>query len=69
MIVSILFFEASLASALWTGMVAGLAYAIMVRVLYRQHFRAMQAYAEAAAAVRQQAEGAQHPGQPMVVVV
>ena len=53
MIVSILFFEASLASALWTGIVAGLAYALLVRVLYRQHFHAMQAYAEAAAAVRQ----------------
>lgn len=53
MIVSILFFEASLASALWTGVVAGLAYALLIRVLYRQHFRAMQAYAEAAAAIRQ----------------
>ena len=46
MIVSILFFEASLGSALWTGVVAGGAYAVMVRIMYRQHFEAMRAYAE-----------------------
>jgi len=45
MIVSILFFEASLASALSTGMIAGAAYAISVRIMYRQHFEAMRAYA------------------------
>jgi hypothetical protein len=44
MIVSILFFEASLGSALSTGMFAGAAYAIMVRIMYRQHFEAMRAY-------------------------
>lgn len=52
MIVSILFFEASLGSALSTGMFAGAAYAVMVRIMYRQHFEAMRAYAsENAAAV------------------
>lgn len=54
MIVSILFFEASLGSALWTGLVAGMAYSLMVRVMYRQHFEAMRAYAEQHAAARQQ---------------
>jgi hypothetical protein len=44
MIVSILFFEASLGSALSTGMFAGAAYAVMVRIMYRQHFEAMRAY-------------------------
>ena len=46
MIISILFFEASLGSALWTGAVAGFAYSVMVRIMYRQHFEAMRAYAE-----------------------
>lgn len=46
MIVSILFFEASLGSALWTGVIAGFAYCVMVRAMYRQHFAAMRAHAE-----------------------
>ncbi|KAL6779656.1 hypothetical protein ACKKBG_A13190 [Auxenochlorella protothecoides x Auxenochlorella symbiontica] len=50
MIVSILFFDMNLASALWTGLVAGLAYSFMVRLMYRQHFAAMQRLAEAHAA-------------------
>jgi hypothetical protein len=53
MIVSILFFEASLGAALWTGLIAGLAYSMMVRVMYRQHFAAMRAYAEQQVALRQ----------------
>lgn len=62
MIVSILFFDASLSSALWTGLVAGLAYAAMVRVMYRQHFEAMRAYAE------QQAQVEAPPQVPVVRV-
>jgi len=54
MIVSILFFEASLGSALSTGLVAGVAYSLMVRIMYRQHFEAMRAYAQEHAAARQQ---------------
>lgn len=54
MIVSILFFEASLASALWTGLIAGIAYSMMVRVMYRQHFEAVLAYREQQAAFRSQ---------------
>lgn len=63
MIVSILFFEASLSSALWTGLVAGLAYAGMVRVMYRQHFEAMRAFAE------QQQQQTQAEAPPQVPVV
>ena len=51
MIVSILFFEATLGSALFTGIVAGFAYAVMVRLMYRHHFEAMRAYAEQQAGV------------------
>lgn len=46
MIVSILFFDASIGAALWTGLVAGAAYILMLRLLYKQHFEAMRAYAE-----------------------
>ena len=53
MIISILFFDASLGAALWTGFVAGFAYIIMLRVIYRHHFEAMRAYAEQHAAARQ----------------
>lgn len=42
--------QMNLASALWTGLVAGLAYSFMVRLMYRQHFAAMQRLAEAHAA-------------------
>lgn len=54
MIISILFFDASLGAALWTGLVSGMAYIVMLRVMYRQHFEAMRAYAEQHAAARQQ---------------
>ena len=47
MIVSILFFDANMGLALCTGFVAGMAYLLMLRVLYKQHFEAMRAYAEA----------------------
>lgn len=42
MIVGILFFELTLDAALWTGVVAGLAYCCMVKLMYRQHFAAMR---------------------------
>ncbi len=35
MIVCMLFFEMSLGAALWTGIVAGVMYALLVRVMYR----------------------------------
>ena len=47
MIVSILFFDANMGLALVTGFVAGMAYLLMLRILYKQHFEAMRAYAEA----------------------
>ena len=46
MIVSILFFDANMGLALCTGFVAGMAYLLMLRVLYKQHMEAMRAYAE-----------------------
>ena len=54
MIISILFFDASIGAALWTGLVSGIAYIIMLRLLYKQHFEAMRAYAEQHAAVARQ---------------
>lgn len=66
MIVSILFFEMNLGAALWTGLIAGFAYSVMVRLMYRQHFAAMQRLAEAQAAQR---AGLQGGGQPQVQVV
>lgn len=51
MIISILFFNANIEVALWTGLVAGAAYIVMLRLLYKQHFEAMRAYAEQHAAV------------------
>ncbi len=62
MIVSILFFEMSLGAALWTGMLAGLAYSIMVRLMYRQHFYAMRRLAEQQAAARREQEAAAADG-------
>lgn len=54
MIVSILFFDASMGVALWTGMVAGAAYIVMLRLLYKQHFEALRAYAEAQQALERE---------------
>jgi len=51
MIISILFFNANIEVALWTGLVAGAAYIFMLRLLYKQHFEAMQAYAQQHAVV------------------
>lgn len=62
MIVSILFFEASLGSALSTEVVAGGAYALMVKIAYRQHFEAMRAYAEQ----QQQERGGENEAIPAV---
>jgi hypothetical protein len=62
MIISILFFDASIGAALWTGLIAGMAYIIMLRLLYKQHFEAMRAYAEQHAA-------AHRPHVPIVQVV
>ena len=65
-IVSILFFEMSLGAALWTGLLAGFAYSIMVRLMYRQHFYAMRRLAEQQAAARREAEvGGGAPGGPV----
>lgn len=51
MIISILFFNANIEVALWTGLVAGAAYIVMLRLLYKQHFEALQAYAQQHAVV------------------
>ena len=67
MIVSILFFELSLGAALWTGLLAGFAYSVMVRLMYRQHFYAMRHLAEQQAAARRELEGG-GGGTPAVVV-
>ena len=56
-LVSIRFDEMSLGAALWTGLLAGFAYSIMVRLMYRQHFYAMRRLAEQQAAARREAEG------------
>ena len=44
----------NLGAALWTGLVAGLAYSFMVRLMYRQHYAAMQRMAEQQQAAAQQ---------------
>ncbi|PSC71193.1 zinc finger family [Micractinium conductrix] len=68
MIVSILFFEMSLGAALWTGLLAGMAYSVMVRLMYRSHFMAMRRLAEQqAAARREQEQEAAGPGAPGAV--
>ncbi len=67
MIVSILFFDASIGAALWTGLVAGAAYILMLRLLYKQHFEAMRAYAEQQA--RQQVDPIPSTHIPVVHVV
>eukprot|EP00887_Chlorella_sp_A99_P001200 scaffold14.g1200.t1 len=41
-IISILFFEMSLGAALWTGILAGLAYSILLRLAYRRHYVQIQ---------------------------
>jgi hypothetical protein len=59
----ILFFELTLDAALWTGVVAGLAYCCMVKLMYRQHFAAMHRLQQ------QQAQAlAGSPAAPPVVV-
>ena len=76
-IVSVLFFEMNLGSALWTGLLAGLAYSLMVRVMYRQHFAAMRRLAEqhmaaqaaAQGQVQQGGGGGGHAAPPMVIAV
>ncbi|KAI3437987.1 hypothetical protein D9Q98_000430 [Chlorella vulgaris] len=60
-IVSVLFFEMSLGAALWTGLLAGCAYSIMVRLMYRQHFHAMRRLAEQQAAARRDLEAGTVP--------
>jgi hypothetical protein len=60
-IVSVLFFEMSLGAALWTGLLAGCAYSIMVRLMYRQHFYAMRRLAEQQAAARRDLEAGTVP--------
>lgn len=68
MIVSILFFEMNLGAALWTGLVAGLAYSFMVRLMYRQHFAAMRRLAEAQQAQQQEGQAQPPPGLRVVVM-
>lgn len=43
-------------AALWTGLLAGCAYSIMVRLMYRQHFYAMRRLAEQQSRDRRQAD-------------
>jgi len=68
-IVSILFFEMSLGAALWTGLLAGFAYSIMVRLMYRQHFYAMRRLAEQQAAARREVEQGAGGPVPHAIVV
>lgn len=42
MIICILFFEMNLATALWTGLVVGIAYTLFARAMYRQQLAALQ---------------------------
>ncbi len=62
--VSILFFEMNLSSALFTGLVAGVAYSFMVRLMYRQHYAAMQRMAEQQQAATARAEAQQRAAAP-----
>lgn len=70
MIVSVLFFEMDLGAALWTGLLAGLAYSFMVRLMYRQHFAAMQRMAAEQHLARQhQMHGMPAHAIPVITVV
>ncbi|KDD72229.1 hypothetical protein H632_c3665p1, partial [Helicosporidium sp. ATCC 50920] len=78
MIVSILFFNMALTSALWTGLLAGLVYSFMVRLMYKQHFAAIARLAEQQAVARQSylatagggsPGGTPLPGAPRVAVL
>ena len=42
MIICILFFDMELATALWTGLVVGIAYTLFVRAMYRSQLAALQ---------------------------
>ena len=42
MIICILFFEMNLATALWTGLVVGIAYTMFARAMYRQQLALLQ---------------------------
>ena len=42
MIICILFFDMELATALWTGLVVGIAYTLFVRAMYRSQLAAIQ---------------------------
>jgi hypothetical protein len=42
MIICILFFEMNLATALWTGLIVGIAYTMFARAMYRQHLAVLQ---------------------------
>ena len=42
MIICILFFEMNLATALWTGLVVGIAYTMFARAMYRQQLAVLQ---------------------------
>ena len=42
MIICILFFEMNLATALWTGLIVGIAYTMFARAMYRQQLAVLQ---------------------------
>lgn len=68
MIICILFFEMSLAMALWTGLIVGLAYTGFARAMYRTQLAAIQR--EIARDRERAAQGHNDsPAPPMVVVV
>ena len=60
MIICILFFEMNLASALWTGIITGLAYTLFVRAMYQSQLDVLhreQAMRQQAAGVQTAADG------------
>ncbi len=69
MIICILFFDMELATALWTGLVVGVAYTLFVRAMYRSQLAALQReqareQERRAAAAAPAAEGSPGPASP-----
>ena len=67
--VLVLSLQMNLASALWTGLIAGLAYSFMVRLMYRQHFAAMQRLTESQTAASGLSPSQRPPTVPIVTIV
>lgn len=65
MIMCILFFEMSLPSALWTGILVGLAYTLLVRALYRTQLALIQQQQ----LQQQRQEMGEHGGTPRHIIV